>query len=375
KGPRVTTYISLPGRHLVFMPSVNHVGVSRRIGKDHERHRLKKLIHKFRKPRTGYIARTVSAGVTDADIKGDMSFLELVWQETLKKKETLPSPALLHNDLDLVFRTIRDLFTKKIEKVVVDSKAEYTKIQEFVNTFMPDLASRVELYERPEPLFDHMQIEVEISKALSPKVWLKSGGYIIIEHTEALTVIDVNTGRFVGKRHLEDTIFKTNLEAAKEIAEQLRLRNIGGIIVTDFIDMEREKNREKVYNTFNQALSKDRARTRIYRISDLGLIEMSRERTRENILRVLCEPCSYCEGRGYTKSPESVCFEVFREIQQVGVAGRHKKILVSVNPRVANLMYDEERRTVDELEKKYRKKLIIKADSSHHIEQYDIVPL
>ncbi|MBI3812463.1 MAG: Rne/Rng family ribonuclease [Nitrospirae bacterium] len=375
KGPRVTMYISLPGRYLVFMPNVNHVGVSRRIGRDDERGRLKDLIYRLRKPGTGYIVRTVSEGMTEDEVKADMAFLELVWMNTLKKKETSSAPALLHNDLDLIFRTIRDLFTHKVDRLIVDAKAEYERIREFVNTFMPNLSSRVELHDREEPLFDHLEIELEISKALGRKVWLKSGGYIVIDHTEALTVVDVNTGRFVGKRHLEDTILKTNLEAVKEIAYQLRLRNIGGLIVIDFIDMERERNREKVYNLFQEALSKDRAKSRILRISELGLVEMSRERTREDLLRILCEPCSYCEGRSYTKSAATVCYELFREIRKIGSSPKSKKVIIGVHPDVANLLYDEERQSIDELEREFHKKVIIKADSNLHIEQYDITTL
>jgi ribonuclease G len=375
KGPRVTMYVSLPGRYLVFMPNVNHVGVSRRIGRDEERGRLKDLIYRLRKPGTGYIVRTVTEGMTEEEVRADMAFLDLVWRNLLKKKESLSAPAMLHNDLDLVFRTIRDLFTHKVDRLIVDAKAEYDRIKEFVNTFMPALSSRVELYDQEEPLFDNLEIELEISKALGRKVWLKSGGYIVIDHTEALTVIDVNTGRFVGKRHLEDTILKTNLEAVKEIAYQLRLRNIGGIIVIDFIDMERERNREKVYNTLQEALSKDRAKSRILRISELGLVEMSRERTREDLLRIMCEPCSYCEGRGYTKSPVTVCHELFREIRKIGISPKHKKIIIGVHPDVANLLYDEERQSIEELELEFHKKVIIKADSNLHIEQYDITTL
>jgi ribonuclease G len=262
-----------------------------------------------------------------------------------------------------------------VDRLIVDAKPEYDRIKEFVNTFMPALSSRVELYDQEEPLFDNLEIELEISKALGRKVWLKSGGYIVIDHTEALTVIDVNTGRFVGKRHLEDTILKTNLEAVKEIAYQLRLRNIGGIIVIDFIDMERERNREKVYNTLQEALSKDRAKSRILRISELGLVEMSRERTREDLLRIMCEPCSYCEGRGYTKSPVTVCHELFREIRKIGISPKHKKIIIGVHSDVANRLYDEERQSIEELELEFHKKVIIKADSNLHIEQYDITTL
>lgn len=375
KGPRVTGYVSLPGRSLVYMPTVNHVGVSRRISRDEERARLREIIHRLRRPGSGYIVRTVSEGVDEADLKADMEFLDLVWQKILQKREQNPAPSLLHTDLDLVFRTVRDLFTSRVERLWVDSPQEYTRIREFVEAYLPGLTDRLELYDKEEPLFDHLEIEIEISRALARKVWIKSGGYIVVDHSEALTVIDVNTGRYVGKRHLEDTILKTNLEAVKEIAYQIRLRNIGGIIIIDFIDMEREKNREKVYNALLEAVATDRAKMRISRISELGLIEMSRERTREDLLRALCEPCRYCEARGYTKTPLSVCLEIFREIRKVGSSPRERKLIIGVHPDVANLLYDEERQGIDELEKKFQKKIIIKADSNLHVEQYDIVAL
>jgi ribonuclease G len=375
KGPRVTTYVSLPGRYLVFMPNINHVGISRRIGSAAERSRLRELILSLRKPNSGYIIRTVSEGLSDEEFRSDIEFLDRLWKSIHEKKDRLTAPSLVHNDLDLVFRTIRDLFTHRVDRLVLDSKIEYERIIDFVGSYLPNLSGRVELYSGEEPLFESLHIEMEVSKALGRKVWLKSGGYIIIDHTEALTVVDVNTGRFVGKRHLEDTILKTNLEAVKEIAYQIRLRNIGGIIIIDFIDMERERNRDKVYNAFYEALSRDRARSRILRISELGLVEMSRERTREDLLRALCEPCHYCEGRGYTKSPSTVCYELFREIRKTGSTHRDRKIIIGVHPEVANLLYDQERQGVEELEREFHKKIIIKADSNLHVEQYDIVTL
>jgi ribonuclease G len=375
KGPRVTTYVSLPGRYLVYMPTVNHVGISRRIGRDDERHRLKEMIHRLRKPGSGYIVRTVSDGITEEEFKQDIEFLDVVWQNILKKKDKLPAPALLHTDLDLIFRTVRDLFTKDVEKLVIDSKQEYERIREFVGTYLPSFISRVVLWDKDEPIFDAYGLEMEISKAKNRRVWLKSGGYVVIDRAEALTVIDVNTGRYVGKRDLEETILKTNLEAVKEIAYQLRLRNVGGIIIIDLIDMEKERNREKVFNALHEALIGDKARTHILKISELGLVQMSRERTREDILRILCEPCPYCEGRGYTKSPTTICYEIFREIRRIGSSPRDKKIIIGVHPTVANLLYDEERHGVEELEREFHKKIIIKADSNLHIEQYDIVTL
>ncbi|MFQ5780501.1 MAG: ribonuclease E/G [Nitrospiria bacterium] len=375
KGPRVTTYISLPGRYLVYMPTVNHIGISRRIGQEEERRRLKEMIQRLRKPGSGYIARTVSEGITEDEFKQDIEFLEVVWQNILKKKKKLSAPAMLHTDLDLIFRTVRDLFTKEVDRLVIDSKSEYERIREFVGTYLPSFINRVELWNKDEPIFDAYGLEMEISKAKNRRVWLKSGGYIVIDRAEALTVIDVNTGRYVGKRDLEDTIFKTNLEAVKEIAYQIRLRNIGGIIIIDLIDMEKERNRERVFHALQEALSGDKARMHLLKISELGLVQMSRERTREDLLRILCEPCPYCEGRGYTKSPITMCHELFREIRRIGSSPRDKKIIIGVHPSVANLLYDEERLGVEELEREYQKKIIIKADSNLHIEQYDIVIL
>ncbi|MEK7871860.1 MAG: Rne/Rng family ribonuclease, partial [Nitrospirota bacterium] len=342
---------------------------------EEERARLKEIIARMRRPGTGYIVRTVSGGKSEGDLMPDMEFLQILWENILKKNESLSAPALLHIDLDLVFRTIRDLFTKEVDRLVVDSKEEYERIKEFVEGYLPEMISKIEYYDRDEPIFDAFEIEMEISRALGRKVWLKSGGYIVVDQTEALTVIDVNTGRYVGKRDLEDTILKTNLEAVKEIAYQLRLRNIGGIIIIDFIDMGREKNREKVFSLFQEALKSDKARTNILKISELGLVEMSRERVRENLMRMLCEPCSYCDGRGYTKSPTTVCYEIFREIKRMGLSPKDKKIIIGTHPNVANLLYDEERQGVEDLENLFHKKIIIKSDSNLHTEEYDIVTL
>ncbi len=374
KGARVTGHLSFPGRYLVYLPTVNHIGVSRRISKAEERGRLRDLVRQARQGSAGYIIRTVSEGVSDEEIKADIEFLNRVWRSLQENKERQTAPSLLHSDLNLSFRIVRDLFTPRVDKLVIDSKKEHERIMEFVQMYMPHLAARVELYSRDEPIFDSYGIELEISKALGRRVWLKSGGYIVIDHTEALTVIDVNTGRYVGKRNLEETILKTNMEAAKEIAYQLRLRNIGGLIVIDFIDMEVGKNREKVINAFRESMSRDKARTHILRISELGLVEMSRERTREDLLRVLSEPCGYCEGRGYTKAPATVCYEIFRELRRLGASNREKKVVITVNPMVANLLYDEERKSIDELEKELLKKIVVKSDATLHVEQFEVTP-
>ena len=298
KGPRVTTYVSLPGRYLVFMPNVEHIGVSRRIARDEERARLKDIMKRVRHPGCGYIVRTVSEGVKEDELRSDVDFLHVLWQDIRTKRDQQPAPALLHTDLSLSFRVVRDLFGKKVERLWIDSRQEYDAVRDFVQRFSPEQTSRIHFYDKDESLFDYLGVEQEMARALSRKVWLKSGGYLVIAHTEAMTVIDVNTGRFVGKRDQEETILRNNLEAAKEVAYQVKLRGIGGIIIVDFIDMEREKNRDKVYHALVDAMASDKARTRISRISDLGLIEISRERVREDLLRSLSEPCRYCEGRG-----------------------------------------------------------------------------
>ena len=375
KGPRVTTYVSLPGRSLVFMPGVEHVGVSRRIPRDEERARLKEIVKRLRRPGHGYIVRTVSEGVKEEDLRSDVEFLEALWEDVLKKREHGASPNLLHADLSLTFRVVRDLFSKKVDRLLIDVKEEYEAVRDFVRRFLPDQVSRVHYFNREESLFDHLGIEMEIARALSRKVWLKSGGYIVVDHTEAMTVIDVNTGRFVGKRYQEETILKNNLEAVKEVAYQIKLRGIGGIIIIDFIDMEREKNRDRVYQALVDAMAGDKARTRISRISDLGLIEISRERVREDLLRTMSQPCHYCEGRGYTKSPTTVAYEIFRELRRLGDMGDERTIIVGVHPGVAELLDGEEYGGIEMLQRERQAKLIVKADPTLHLEQYDIVTL
>jgi ribonuclease G len=373
KGARVTTYISIPGRYLVMMPGVNHIGVSRRIENGEERKRLREIVSRLRKPNTGYIIRTASQGRSEDDFVADIEFLSRLWDNVQKKKERASAPALLHNELDLVFRVIRDVFTRDVDKMVIDSPDEYQRVREFVDSYIPQLGRRVKPYDGDDPIFDHYGVEIEISRALGRKVWLKSGGYIIVDQTEALAAIDVNTGRYVGKRTLEDTILKTNIEAVREIAYQLRLRNMGGIIILDFIDMEREDNRRKVYSALQEALANDKAKTTISHISPIGLIEMTRKRIRESLGRTLCEPCPYCDGRGYIKSSRTVCYEVLRELRRAFTSAEEKKALVTVNSMVADMLYDEERQGVEELEKEFQKKIVIKADPNLHQEQYEVV--
>jgi ribonuclease G len=375
KGARITSHVSIPGRHLVLMPTVDHVGVSRRIEHDKERRRLRELILAVKPPTCGFIARTAAEGVERDQIKAEMDFLLKLWQNIQRKSEHGPVPGLIHQDLDITLRAVRDLFTREVDKLVIDSPTEYEEILRFVDTFNPELKTHVKLYEEPEPLFEAYGIEMELQRALAKKVWLKSGGYIVIEITEALTAIDVNTGRYVGKRNLEETILKTNLEAVKEIAYQLRLRNIGGIIIIDFIDMAKEISREKVSNSLKDALRKDKSKTNILKISELGLIEMTRKRTKESLSRVLSEPCFYCEGEGHLKSKQTICYEVFREIERDHRSLAGQRIRVEVHPAVANLLCDEERRLLETLEERFQVRITVQANQHLHLEQYEICTL
>ena len=375
KGTRITSHITLPGRYLVYMPTVDHVGVSRRIRDERERRRLREIIQTIKPQSGGFIVRTASEGAEPDEIRNDMEFLLHLWNNIQKKKESSPAPSLIHSDLNMVLRVIRDLLSPQVNRIVIDSKEEHENILSFINAYMPKQKYDIILYEKMEPIFDAYGIEIEIDKILGRKVWLKSGGYIVIDICEAFVAIDVNTGRFVGKRNLADTILKTNLEAAKEIAYQLRLRNIGGIIIIDFIDMEREGDREKVFQALEEATRKDRQKMNIFKISELGLMEMTRKRTRENISRILSEPCSYCEGAGLIKSKTTVCYDIFQEIERSSTELGGHSIMVEVNPEVADLLYEEERAGVEELERKMKKKILVKGKPGFHQEQFNIIEI
>ncbi|BCA80978.1 Rne/Rng family ribonuclease [Desulfuromonas sp. AOP6] len=373
KGARITSHISLPGRHLVYMPTVDHIGISRRIENEEEKDRLRLIIESIRPQGTGFIVRTAAEGKSEEDLRADVEFLVGLWKDIAKRKENKKAPCLIHSDLDVTSKVLRDILTEDVRRIVVDSQEEHDKIVRFLQTFMPKLSVDIELYDQDEPIFDAFGLEVEIARALGRKVWLKSGGYIIIEQTEALNAIDVNTGRFVGKHNLEDTILKTNLEAVKEIAFQLRLRNIGGLIIIDFIDMEKELHREKVHSALEEALKNDKSKTNILKISELGLVEMTRKRVRESIGRTLCEPCPYCEGKGYVKSRTTLAYEVFREIRREIRDLPGYRLTLQVHPDIAALLYDEERHGIEELEKQFEKQISITARPNFHIEQFDIL--
>ncbi|MBW1766412.1 MAG: Rne/Rng family ribonuclease [Deltaproteobacteria bacterium] len=373
KGARLTSHISMPGRHVVLMPTVNHIGVSRRIEDPEERERLRNIIQSIRPNTLGFIVRTVSKGADKIKLKSEMDFLIQLWANIQEKMAKSSGPSLLYKDLTISLRSVRDLFTREVDRLIIDSEEEYKNIMEFIKTFAPRLKYSIELYDGTDPIFDAYGIEMEISRALGKNIWLKSGGYIVIELTEALTAIDVNTGSYVGKRNLEETILKTNLEAVKEIAYQLRLRNIGGLIVTDFIDMEKKANRDRVFTSLNEALSKDRAKTHILRMSELGLIEMTRKRTRENLNRLLCEPCLYCEGKGDLKSKKTICYEIFRDLErEATTSAEDKNIYVQVNPEIDTVLKEEEQRSIMDMEKRINRRIIIISKENFHIEQYEI---
>jgi ribonuclease G len=374
KGARVTSYVTLPGRYLVIMPNVDHVGISRRIESEETRNRLKDIANEIRPKGYGLIMRTASEDATDDEIRRDLEFLLHLWESTQIKKDKVSAPALIYSDLDLVFRSIRDFMSQDVERLVIDSHDDYEKLCDFVSSYFPRLMSRIELYDGREPIFDAFAIEHDVARALERKVWLKSGGYIIIDQTEAMTVIDVNTGKFVGKENLEDTILKTNLEAVKETAYQVRLRNLGGIIIMDFIDMEKIENREKVFHALVDIMKKDRAKSTIYNISELGIIEMTRKRVRESLGRVLCEHCPYCEGKGFIKSARTVAYEIFRKLRRMSLP-RTKVAVITANPAVAELLAEEERYAIEETEDIFGIKLIVKEDAKFHQEHYEITVL
>jgi len=372
KGARLTCHISLPGRHVVLMPTVDHVGVSRKIDSSEERRRLRTIVDELRPPGMGIIVRTVAAEQTNEQLTNEINYLLNTWSSVKKKADTNKAPYCLYEDLNVVLKTVRDFFTDDIHRLVVDSPRVFSYVVEFAEQFAPHLVNRVVKYSGKDPIFDAYGIDTEIVRALNRKVWLKSGGYLIIDQTEALTVIDVNTGKFIGKKNLEETILKTNMEAVKEVAYQLRLRNAGGIIIIDLIDMEKSSHREKVYRQLEDALKKDKAKTNILRISELGLIQMTRKRTRESLNHVLCEPCPYCYGKGFTKNLRTVCFDIFRELERAALEGGTVGAKVIAHPEVVDTLFQDERDTLDRLEERFSMKVSVKGDQSLHIEDFRV---
>lgn len=373
KGARLTCHITLPCRNLVFMPFTDHIGISRKIEDEGIRKELRQKIEQLRPEGTGFIVRTVAENVTKAEIEADMEFLLLLWDDIRSKAQRAKAPCLVYKDLDMVLKAVRDLFTDSVNELVVDSKSMHERLLNFVLTFAPKLKSRIVYYDSEVPLFDAYGIEVDIARAIDKKVWLRSGGYLIIETTEALTVVDVNTGRYVGKNNLNETIFKTNMEAVKEIAYQLRLRNIGGIIIIDFIDMETEQHREELYNAFQEAMRKDKNRVNILKVSEFGLVQMTRKRSSESLSQLMCEPCYHCGGEGIVKSRQTVCYEIFRKIYRDNRHADGKTITIKVHPHIANILSQNEAHHLHHLEKTTGKKITVSPEYNLHKPQYEII--
>ncbi len=373
KGARLTTHISLPGRFVVYLPTVRHLGISRRIESEEERERLKVLVTKMNPP-GGVIVRTAGEGASEESLKNDIEYLDRLSKEIFKNYEKKKGTGLIHQEIDVELRALRDLMSEEVSSVWVDDLESHRKVVKFVSQLMPKYKQNIIFYEEKKPLFDLYDIDLEISRSMDRKIWLKSGGYIVIDEAEALVVIDVNTGKFVGKRDLEDTILKTNLEAVKEIAHQLRIRNCGGIIIIDFIDMEKDSHREKVLGMLGEELQKDRSRTNVVSMSPLGLVEMTRKRIRPSLIKTLAEPCSYCEGRGYIKKKSTIANEIFRELERdlPQIENKKTNIVVHCHQEVVDWIYETEGETLSFIETKLGKSVAFKIEPSYHVEQYEI---
>lgn len=379
KGARLTTQLSIPSRYLVFMPEVRHVGISQRIEDEAERNRLKTLVEEGAAAHPdvqgGYIIRTAAEAASAEELMADMNYLHHLSHSIHEQIDKVQAPGAVYQDLPLFIRTIRDLIRPQTEKVRIDSRESHQRVMAFVGEFVTEFADKVEYYPGERPIFDLYSVEDEIQKALSRKVQLKSGGYVIIDQTEAMTTIDINTGAFVGHRNLEETIFKTNLEAARAISRQLRLRNLGGIIIIDFIDMDDVEHQRQVHRMLEKMLERDHAKTKITGVSELGLVEMTRKRTTESLGQVLCEPCPICDGRGFLKTSETVCFEIFREILRVNRAYDAESYLVMASQSVVDRLVDEESDNVADLETFIAKAVRFQVEPFYSQEQYDVVLL
>ena len=373
KGARITSHVTLPGRFLVYMPTVNHVGVSRRIESETERTRLKEVLERIRPQGLGgFIVRTAGEQREEDEFRADLKYLTELWEQIRRRADKASAPTAVHHDLDLILRTIRDVLSPEFKSVWVDSVDEYQRIVEFLDQIQPQLVSRVRLYRRDEPIFDEFGIEPEIAKALKSKVWLKSGGYIVINQTEALVAIDVNTGKYVGKKNLEETVCRTNLEAAREIVRQIRLRDLGGIIVLDFIDMEELANRTKLFETLEEEIKKDRSKTKILQISEFGLIEMTRKRVRQSLERSLTQACPYCGGSGRIKSNTTVAMEIWRELMKARDLHEGQDVIVRIHPIVYQALGTGDP-IFEEVERNLGIHLVFKPDDSLHHEQFDVM--
>ncbi len=372
KGPRVTTHITLPGRQLVLLPNADYVGISRRIEDDSERSRLKKLGEKLKPKGMGLIVRTAYEGKNSEDFANDLGFLLKLWEKIKQKEKGGPTPRCIHKDLSLVYRAVRDMFTWNTDKFVINDRQEYSRVLELVEMISPAMKLRVEYFSKSIDLFEYYQIEPKISKALARKIWLKCGGYIVIDPTEALTVIDVNTGKYVGGSNLEETVLKTNIDAAKEIAKQLRLRDIGGIIVIDFIDMKEHSHQQAVVDTLKQALKRDRTKTTVVGMTGLGLIEMTRKKVRQVLSSAMLSECPYCDGTGKILSPESIARNVEKEINRYFTQTIANAIQVEVHPSVAVILNGVDGQSLQRMEKTFNKRILIKASDSVKHEEIKI---
>ena len=380
KGARLTTHLSLSSRFLVYMPQNFHVGVSQRIDGEDERNRLKDLVTGLQGElgidgKSGFIVRTIAEGASEEDLRADMAFLLKLWDDVSESAPDTKPPSVVYQDMPLALRALRDLSHPNLEKIRVDSRETFEKVIDFTRRYHPEMESRIFLYQGQRPLFDLYSVEGEIEKALQTRVDLKSGGYLVIEQTEAMTTVDVNTGTYVGSRNMEETIFKTNLEASSALARQLRLRNLGGIVIVDFIDMADSEHRRQVRRSFEKSLEKDRARTGLTEVSELGLIEMTRKRTRESLGQTLCDDCPACAGRGTVKSAETVCLEIFREITRESRQFECEKILVLASQTVIDRLVDEESDDVAELEVFIGRPVRFQVETLYSQEQYDIIPV
>ena len=381
KGARLTSHATMPGRFLVFMPTVDHVGVSRKIESREERSRLRGIVRDFRE-QTGFtgglIIRTAAAGRPKEDIVSDLSYFHKVWTEIRQKAETSRAPAVVYQEQSLVAKLLRDLLTDDYQAIRIDNELEHRRVIELIERIMPSLASKVRLYQKEYPIFEEYGVQAEIDRALRSKVWLKSGGSIVINQTEALVAIDVNTGRYVGKKtagRLEDTILKTNLEAVKEIVRQIRLRDLGGIIVLDFIDMEEKKNRQKVFQTVEQELRKDRSPSKALQVSDFGLVIITRKRVKQSLERVLTEPCPYCAGSAVIKSASTICYEILSEVKKISADLNGQSLVLRVNPDIARAFRDEERAVFKDLKQSLGREIALRPDAQLHHEQFDLMAI
>jgi ribonuclease G len=378
KGARLTSHVTMPGRFLVFMPTVDHVGVSRKIESREERARLRGIVKSFRESHGftgGVIIRTAAAGRSDEDIVSDLAYFHQVWSEIRQKMESRRAPAVLFQEQSLVTKLLRDLLTEDYTAIRIDDEQEYRRVVALVERMMPSLLPRVKLYTKSFPILEEYGVQAEIDKALRSKVWLKSGGYLVINQTEALVAIDVNTGRYVGKRtgRLEDTIVKTNLEAVKEIVRQIRLRDLGGIIVLDLIDMEEKKNRQKVFQEVEKELRRDRSPSKALQVSDFGLVIVTRKRVKQSLERQLTEPCPYCSGSGSIKSAFTICDEILTELRKIGPELDGQGVILRVNPDIARALKEEEHVLLRKLESTIGKKVTIRPDAHLHHEQFDVM--